>query len=127
MKFDLTYEHGCHIVTHTGVPIQERPTLAQLVHMDLHSGRELRILDNIASHWEKIGMCLQIDEATLRMITVNTRGDVMDCCREMMQRWLMGSGRQPVTWATLIEVLREAGLKTLAGDLEMALTDVGKS
>ena len=127
MKFDLTYEHGCHIVTHTGVPIQERPTFAQLVHMDLHSGRALRILDNIASHWEEIGICLQIDEATLRMITAETRGDVMDCCGEMMRQWLQGSGRQPVTWATLIEVLREADFNVLAHDLEMVLTDVGKS
>ena len=37
---------------------------------------------------------------------------------EVLQEWLRGQGRRPVSWGTLIEVLRDIELGTLAGDLE---------
>ena len=40
------------------------------------------------------------------------------CCIEMMQKWLGGRGRQPVNWATLVRVLRDAEFSVLAGDVE---------
>ena len=39
---------------------------------------------------------------------------------EVLQEWLRGQGRRPVSWGTLIEVLRDIELGTLAGDLEEA-------
>ena len=36
---------------------------------------------------------------------------------EILQEWLTGRGKQPVTWATLVEVLRDIELYTLAGDI----------
>ena len=36
---------------------------------------------------------------------------------EILQAWLTGRGRQPVTWATLVEVLRDIELSSLAGDI----------
>ena len=39
---------------------------------------------------------------------------------EVLQEWLRGQGRRPVSWGTLIEVLRDIELRTLAGDLEDA-------
>ena len=37
---------------------------------------------------------------------------------EIVQEWLTGRGKQPMTWATLVEVLRGVELSTLAGDIE---------
>ena len=37
---------------------------------------------------------------------------------EILQEWLIGRGKQPVTWATLVEVLRDIEQSTLAGDIE---------
>ena len=37
---------------------------------------------------------------------------------EILQEWLTGRGRQPVTWTTLVEVLRDIELSILAGDIE---------
>ena len=37
---------------------------------------------------------------------------------EILQEWINGRGRQPVSWATLTEVLRDVGLSELASDIE---------
>ena len=36
---------------------------------------------------------------------------------EILQEWLEGSGKKPVSWATLVEVLRDIGLFTLADEI----------
>ena len=38
-------------------------------------------------------------------------------CR-VFQYWVNGRERQPVTWASLVDVLRDTGLNKLAGDVE---------
>ena len=37
---------------------------------------------------------------------------------EILQKWLTGSGKQPVTWATLVEVLQDIELSTLADQIK---------
>ena len=37
---------------------------------------------------------------------------------EILQEWLTGRGKQPVTWTTLVDVLRDIKLSILAGDIE---------
>ena len=39
----------------------------------------------------------------------------------MMKLWLRGRGRKPITWATLVEVLRNTRFYTLANEVEMAI------
>ena len=36
----------------------------------------------------------------------------------ILREWVNGKGKQPVTWATLIEVLRDIELSTLADNIE---------
>ena len=36
---------------------------------------------------------------------------------EILRQWLSGKGKQPVTWATLVEVLCDIGLSALAKDI----------
>ena len=37
---------------------------------------------------------------------------------EILQEWLAGKGKQPVSWTTLIEVLHDIELTTLAREIE---------
>ena len=37
---------------------------------------------------------------------------------EILQEWVSGRGKKPVSWRTLIEVLRDTGLGVLADDIE---------
>ena len=36
----------------------------------------------------------------------------------ILQEWLIGRGKKPVSWTTLVKVLRDIELSTLAGDIE---------
>ena len=40
---------------------------------------------------------------------------------EILQRWIQGGGRTPVTWKTLVDVLKEAELNRLASNIESSL------
>ena len=42
----------------------------------------------------------------------------------ILQEWLTGSGKLPVTWATLVEVLRDIELSTLAGGIKAVKCEV---
>ncbi len=39
----------------------------------------------------------------------------------ILQEWLQGKGRQPVTWQTLVDVLGDCDLNTLAEDISVRL------
>ena len=39
------------------------------------------------------------------------------CCRTMFQHWLEGNGRQPASWTSLLEVLRDSEFISLAAIL----------
>ena len=40
---------------------------------------------------------------------------------EILSNWLQGLGKQPVTWSTLVQVLRDLDLKSVANDIESGL------
>ena len=40
---------------------------------------------------------------------------------EIFRRWLEGERRQPLSWPTLVQVLKDIGLKKLAKDIEQAV------
>lgn len=45
---------------------------------------------------------------------------------EILRRWLEGEGRKPVQWATLIQVLKDISMLTLAEDIECGIKDEEK-
>ena len=42
----------------------------------------------------------------------------------ILQRWLEGKGKTPVSWATLIDVLKWVGMNVLADQIEDALQQI---
>ena len=44
---------------------------------------------------------------------------------EILQEWLTGRGKQPVTWATLTDILRDIELSTLAGEIKAVKCPAG--
>jgi len=59
----------------------------------------------------------------IEIIRENCRYQVEDCCREVLVKWLSGSqcSSGPVTWRTLIAVMRKISFDTLADQLEQEL------
>ena len=46
------------------------------------------------------------------------RGDAEQINMEILEEWVNGRGKQPVSWVTLTEVLRDVELSELASDIE---------
>lgn len=107
-----------HFFMHTD-PLTHEPTISELMLLRSPYGKELSIIKQIAADWLTIGHLI-MTEATTKVIS-KTYHDSNDCCTEMMTRWLGGKGRQPVTWATLINVLKETKFSVLGHDLEIIL------
>lgn len=51
-------------------------------------------------------------------ITGNHSDDIERINTEILKQWITGKGKHPVTWKTLIQVLRDVGLTVLAADIE---------
>ena len=54
----------------------------------------------------------------VRNIEYKHRGDAERINTEILQEWVTGRGKQPVSWETLTEVLRNIGLGALASEIE---------
>ncbi len=78
------------------------------------------ILEEIGTRYGDIGGLLLEDSngAVVQAIERQCQLDPLWVNREILCRWLEGQGRKPVTWATLIGVLRDIGMNSLAEDIE---------
>ena len=81
---------------------------------------KFNITRRIGSKSSEFGKSLlgEENEADVQSIIAKRRGDENS---QILQMWLDGKGREPVTWGTLIEVLQEVGLEDLAHDIEAAV------
>ena len=43
---------------------------------------------------------------------------------DILKEWLQGKGMKPVTWQTLVDVLKDIGLSELAKDIEASLSQI---
>ena len=84
------------------------------------SGRKLDLAREIGANYTKLGIFLLEDDNGEQTSAIEQE---FKCNAErinvrMLQLWLSGAGRQPVSWATLISVLRDMELNTLANNIE---------
>ena len=95
------------------------PTLPELLKFTCTYGRVINIPQEIGIKYLQFGILLLEDStgSRLKMIAHKHRENAEQINMEIFQEWLIGRGKQPVTWATLVEVLRDIGLSVLAGDI----------
>ena len=84
------------------------------------------MISNAAYRWEQVAKLLHIDSSVIRSIGWNSRSRPEDACTSVLAIWLggglRGGGvREPITWATLVEVLEEAHLGYLSNELKSVL------
>ena len=74
----------------------------------------------IETKYVQFGTFLLDDQNGLRVKIMAHKhlNDAEEINMDILQKWLTGRGKQPVTWATLVEVLRDIELTTLASDIE---------
>ena len=95
------------------------PTLREFISFPMASGR-VNLARRIGTEYTNFGILLLEDD----------NGDHTDAIvRELQNRaedintkvfclWVKGEGLKPVSWATLISVLQDIGLSSLAKDIE---------
>ena len=100
----------------------QRPDLTKLTSFNTTSGN-INVAEQIGRHYKTFGLQL-LEDATGAITDAIERKCLLDAADiniNIFQKWLTGRGRKPITWATLIEVLRNIQLSTLAHDIEQNL------
>ncbi len=84
--------------------------------------RKIDLVVEIGTDYRKLGYELLLDnEKKVENIKASEQHQVENIVDEILKEWLKGSGKTPVTWNTLVEALREAGLVLLADDVSKML------
>ena len=103
-------------------PTDKKPTVRELVCLKTFSpnSKTVRCVKKSESRWDDLALFLGL-EAEVDSIQSNFPRDVHRACKKMLQLWLEGQGRTPVTWRTLLDALEDADMTALADDLREAL------
>ena len=80
-------------------------------------------MERIGSNYARFGIFILQDKdgAKVSALAHELQRDPLQICEKMVKQWLEGKGKQPVTYATLVNCLRDAQLNTLADDIEDVL------
>ena len=99
-----------------------RPRLHELDMVEC-GGRSLHVISSVKHRWEKLAIHLHFDSGRITSIGWNSRNNSHEACMSVFSQWLgdVGGSRQPVTWATIVEVCKEIGFGKLSEDLESIL------
>jgi len=84
-------------------------------------GRTVSVVDDVCADWEKLALALQFRGGVIRAVERSQHFQVEGACLTILQRWLDGEGRKPVTWETLIDYLEDIKHSSLGSDLRMEL------
>jgi hypothetical protein len=85
--------------------------------------RSLDIAERIADSYEKVGIELLQDSNGVKVTNIykDNHHKIVDTSNNILRVWLEGNGKTPVTWRTLIQVLKKHGKVELAKDITTAL------
>ena len=108
----------------------DRPTLPELIRFRGRGGC-INIPQQISTNFLNFGILLLEDEngTRIRSIIHKYRENSEQINIKVLEEWIAGRGKHPVSWDTLIEVLQVIGLGALASDIaavkcSWVLTDV---
>ena len=104
----------------------EKPTLQKLscykYNDESKERQRMHIIKELAARWKDVGLALDFGSSDLNNIK-RDKGNVEDCCMELMDRWLQGTVQtKPVTWETLLEAMEDAQFVELARKLKGILS-----
>ena len=82
------------------------------------------IAERIATDYKRFGTHLlkDSDGSKVRIIEMKHQ-DPVDITVEILEQWLQGRGRMPITWQTLVQCLRDTELNVLADNIESTLSE----
>ena len=100
------------------VPTDNQATLPELLTFP-KKDRRVSIPQEIGVNYQKFGILLLKDNDGRKIdAIIEGKETVEEINLEILKRWLQGDGLQPGTWRTLIQVLQDSNLNTLAEHIE---------
>ena len=110
-----------HTHTHTvaGAQNHDPPSLQELI---TFRGRErtINIPQEIGVHYVTFGTLLLENYKRVQAIEREHTKNAERINMEILQEWVEGRGKQPVTWDTLVDILRDTQLTELAIEIASA-------
>ena len=98
---------------------QQRPTLPKLTSLRTSSGT-INVAEQIGVKYKTLS--IQLLEDTTGAITDAIENEchrnAANINTKIFERWIRGQGKKPISWATLIKVLRDIQLSELAQEIE---------
>ena len=82
-------------------------------------GGKINILEKIGGDYENFGIRLLNDGEgnIMSEIKINCGGEAKAIKREIIRKWISGTGKEPISWETLAGVLGDMGHTVLAQDI----------
>ena len=76
------------------------------------------MIDMVAAKWDNVALRLYFESYDISRIERDHPQQCVQASITVFTEWIEGKGRQPSSWHTLIEALKETRLKSVASDLE---------
>lgn len=91
------------------------PTFPELIHFPL-AGLKVSLLQEVGTKYKSFGTLLLEDASGSKMAAIehDLGRNVEDINYKVFHEWLCGSGKKPVSWDTLVAVLQDVDLMSLA-------------
>ena len=85
--------------------------------------KNLNIIQRTMKSCTKLGMLLLVDDNCdiVDSLEEKYHRDPEKIVTAVYKKWISGTGRKPVTWQTLVDVLRDIELNSLAEEIEALL------
>ena len=92
------------------------PTMPELLKFTCAENKTINITKEIGDEYKYFGIFLlqDLNGQKVKSIKSKHRSDPSQINTEILEEWLAGKGKKPVTWATLVQVLRDTELYSLA-------------
>ena len=98
-----------------------KPTLPLLLHLPVAPDRHINIAEEVGDSFDFGVHLLNDDNGKItENVHSDEKGSTKNVNRKILMKWLDGQGK-PVTWESLVSVLRSIELNTLATDVENAV------
>ncbi|XP_064398888.1 uncharacterized protein LOC135345391 [Halichondria panicea] len=111
-------------LTGTIITRGDRPKMTQLRSFKLRTGKTIDFASNIALDYRKVGQLLLEGSNDVDILEMSHHHETKDIADRILVDWLSAKGKLPVTWGTLIDVIKESGLSSLVYDIEGQLSDL---
>ena len=100
------------------------PTLKLLTNLQIDGVKKnIKIIQKTNTHYTELAMHLLNDDNCdiVSGLEEKCHHDPVKIITAVYKKWIDGTGRTPVTWQTLVDVLKEIELHSLADEIGTAL------